>query len=158
MSTFFYIPGLLHFLENADSNKIHAPLIKYSEHYHVNFPVGFCIIMSKIIVNKLMTNLTAIKIKYTRENIFKKFPDDILFGIIFQDLNIHYSNIRHQLINCEEIYHIIPANVNILNEKFIFRNREFHFYIDREGRQQADITKRLHDEIPRWELIVKHCI
>jgi len=157
MSTFFYIPGLLSFLQHAEPSKIYAPLVKYSERYKYTFPVGFCIIMHKSNVDKLMANLSTIKMKY--DNKFVNFPDDVLFGIIFKELNIPYDNIiQSSLIRSGEIYKIVPSQTHILNTKFIFRNRDYHFYIDKHGKQQNDIVKRLQDEIPRWELVVKYCI
>ena len=157
MSTFFYIPGLLRFLHNAETDKIYAPLVKYSERYQYTFPVGFCIIIHTRNVSKLMSNLSTIKMKYNDK--FDSFPDDVLFGIIFKELNIQYDNIiQSSIIRSGEIYKIVPLRKHILNTKFIFRNRDYHFYIDKHGKQQNNIVKRLQHEIPRWELVVKYCI
>ena len=157
MSTFLYVPGLLSFLQNAEPTKIYAPLVKYSERYQYTFPVGFCIIMHKSIVDKLMANLSTIKMKYNDK--FNSYPDDCLFGIMFQELNMPYdTTIKSSLIKSDEIYNIVPSKTHILNTKFIFRNRDYHFCTDEYGKQQIDIVKRLKYEIPRWELVVKHCI
>jgi len=155
LSTFFYIPGLLLFLQNADPTKIYAPLVKYSERYHYVFPVGFCIIIHKINVDKLMSNLSSIKIKYNTTG----YPDDVLFGIIFKELKIPYDTaIQSSLIKSDEIYNIVPSQTDLLNIKFIFRNRDYHLYIDKHDKKQNNIVKRLQYEIPRWELLVKYCI
>jgi hypothetical protein len=154
LSTFFYMPQLLKFLQNAEPDKIYAPLVKYSERYQYTFPVGFCIIIHKNTVDKLMSNMSTIKIKYNDK--FDSFPDDVLFGLIFNELNIPYDDIiQSSLIKSDEIYKILPSQTNT---KFIFRNRDYHFYIDKRGKQKSDIVKRLQDEIPRWELVVKYCI
>jgi hypothetical protein len=156
LSTFFYIPQLLRFLQNAEPTKIYAPLVKYSERYHHTFPLGFCIIIHKSNVEKILTNLNTIKTKYTKND---GYPDDVLFGIIFKELNIPYDNaIQSSLIRSDEIYNIVPAQTHVFNTKFIFRNRDYHFYIDEQGKQQTDIIKRLQTEMPRWELVVKYCI
>jgi hypothetical protein len=155
LSTFFYIPQLLRFLQDADPTKIYAPFVKYSEKYHYTFPVGLCIIIHKSNIAKITANLSAITTKHKLDS----YPDDILFGIIFNELNMPYDNtIQSSLIRSDEIYNIVPLQTRIFNTKFIFRNRDYHFYIDEYGRQQSDIHKRLHDEIPRWELVVKYCI
>jgi len=155
LSTFFYIPQLLLFLQNAEHTTIYAPLVKYSELYHCTFPVGFCIIMHKSIVDKLMANFSTIIIKYNVNN----YPDDIWFGIIFNELNIPYNiSIKSSLIKSDEIYNIVPLQTHLFNTKFIFRNRDYYFYIDEYGRQQNDTVKRLQTEIPRWELVIKYCI
>ena len=157
MSTFFYIPGLLLFLQNANPGNIFAPLVKYSYHYHYTFPVGFCIIIHKSNVSKVMDNLSTIKMKYNDK--FDSYPDDVLFGVIFKELNIVYDKtIQSSLIRSGEIYNIVPSQTHLLNHKFIFRNRDYHFYIDNKGKKQNDIEKRLQDEIPRWELVVRYCI
>ena len=157
MSTFFYIPGLLLFLQNANTAQIYAPLVKYSDHYHYTFPVGFCIIIHKSNVDKLMYNLSTIKMNYNDK--FNSYPDDVLFGIIFKELNIAYDNsIKSSLIRSDEIYNIVPSKMHVLKHKFIFRNRHYHFYIDSDGKKQNDIVKRLQDEIPIWELVVKYCL
>jgi hypothetical protein len=160
LSTFFYIPQLLRFLQNADPTKIYAPLVKYSERYHYTFPVGLCIIMHKSNVSKIMANLSTIKMKYNAtEYNFDSYPDDVLFGIIFKELNMPYDNIiQSSLIRSDEIYTIVPLQTHILRTKFIFRNRDYLFYIDEHGKQQNDIVKRLQHEIPRWELVIKYCI
>lgn len=155
MSTFFYIPGLLLFLQNTEPVNISAPLVKYSKRYHCTFPVGFCIIIHKINVDKILSNLSTIKMKYNLQS----YPDDVWFGIIFKELNISYDNaIQSSLIRSGEIYNIVPSQMYVLNRKFIFRNRDYHFNIDNDGKTQNDIEKRLQDEIPRWELVVKYCI
>lgn len=155
MSTFFNIPGLFRFLQHVDTTHIYAPLVKYSERYHYTFPVGFCIIMHKSNVAKLMANLSTIKMKYNADS----YPDDVLFGIIFKELDMPYDNtIKSYLIRSDEIYNIVPSKTHILNTKFIFRNRDFHFCTDQHGNQQNNIVKRLQYEIPRWELVIKHCI
>lgn len=155
LSTFFYMPGLFIFLQNAEPTKIYAPLVKYSKRYQYTFPVGFCIIIHKSNVDKLMSNLCIIKMKYNNE----RYPDDVLFGIIFNELGMTYDNIiQTSLIRSDQIYNIVPSQKHILNTKFIFRNRDYIFNIDECGKSQNDIVKRLQYEIPRWKLIVKHCI
>lgn len=157
MSTFFYIPGLFMFLQNAEPANIYAPLVKYSESYHYTFPVGFCIIIHKSNVDILIDNLSTIKMKYNDK--FDSYPDDVLFGIIFKELNMSYDNtIKSSLIRSGEICNIVPSQTHILNSKFIFRNREYSFNTNEYGKQQNDIVKRLQYEIPRWELVVKYCI
>ena len=155
LSTFFYMPQLLRFLQNSDTDKIYAPLVKYSQRYHYTFPLGFCIIIHKSNVDKLMSNMSTIKMKYNPES----FPDDVLFGIIFNELKIPYDdNIKSSLIRSSDIYNIVPSQTHMLNTKFIFRNRDYHFNIDKQGKHQNDIVQRLQDEIPRWDLVVKYCI
>jgi len=157
LTTFFYIPQLLRFLQNAEPSKIYAPFVKYSERYHYTFPVGLCIIIHKSNVDKLMANLSTIKMKYNDQ--FDSYPDDVLFGIIFKDLNMAYDNaIQSSLIRSDEIYNIVPLQTHILSNKFIFRNRDYCFYIDEQGKQQNDIKKRSQSEIPRWDLVAKYCI
>ena len=157
LSTFFYMPQLLRFLQNADPTKIYAPLVKYSERYQHTFPLGFCIIIHKSNVAKLMSNLSTIKMKYNDK--FDCYPDDVLFGIIFKELNMPYDNtIQSSLIRSDEIYNIVPAQTHLLTTKFIFRNRDYHSTIGEQGKPQNDIDKRLQTEIPRWELVIKYCI
>lgn len=155
MSTFFYIPGLLLFLKNVNPINISAPLVKYSKRYHYTFPVGFCIIIHKSNIDKILSNLSTIKMKYN----INSYPDDVLFGIIFKELNIDYDNtIKSSLIRSDEIFNIVLSQKHVLNHKFIFRNRDYHFCIDNDGKKQNDVVKRSQDEIARWELVVKYCI
>ena len=157
LSTFFYVPQLLLFLQNAEPSNIYAPLVKYSGRYQTTFPVGFCIIIHKSNVDKLMDNLSTIIMKYNNNN--EMYPDDIWFGIMFNELNMPYdTSIQSSLIRSDEIYNRVPSQTHILNNKFIFRNRDYHFKFDEQGKQQNDIVKRLQYEIPRWELVIKHCI
>lgn len=157
LSTFFYVPQLLLFLQNAEPTKIYAPLVKYSERYQTTFPVGFCIIIHKSNVDKLMANFSTIIMKYNNNN--EMYPDDIWFGIMFNELNMPYdTSIQSSLIRSDEIYNIVPSQTHIFTNKFIFRNRDYHFKFDEQGKQQNDIVKRLQSEIPRWELVIKHCI
>jgi hypothetical protein len=52
----------------------------------------------------------------------------------------------------------VLSQKHVLNHKFIFRNRDYHFNIDADGKKTNDIEKRSQDEIARWELVVKYCI
>ena len=104
-----------------------------------------------------MSNLSTIKMKYNDK--FDCYPDDVLFGIIFKELNMPYDNtIQSSLIRSDEIYNIVPAQTHLLTTKFIFRNRDYHSTIGEQGKPQNDIDKRLQTEIPRWELVIKYCI
>lgn len=145
MSTFFYIPEFKNILSDKDKNNVYCPIVKRSTRYNdILFPVGFCIIMSSQIVKKILLNFDSIQNEKINE--FKTFPDDVIFGNIFNTLQISMVSIQKNLIRSDEIYKILP-NEAIIQKKCIFRNRD---YLDNE--------ERLTNEIKRWDFVIKHYI
>lgn len=144
MSTFFKYPELLHFLETHPQSHVYSAMVKRcSKHNNIKFGVGFCLIFHRTICSQVIQQIKTNKKIKEKINVY---PDDVLFGYIFHKLKIHVQDINSHLLINNDIYN------NTINNKFIIRNREYHFNVD----NTQNFQKRKNDEIPRWEYICTH--
>lgn len=150
LSSYFYIKGLINFLKTVNTSNIYGPIIKICKKYdNIRFIVGFCIIISKNNIKYILNNLKNLENKFKYK--FKKYPDDVLFGLIFKELNIKMVEIKNNFINTLEISKIFPDKLHLLDNKFIIRNRYYYFI-----NGKADFEKRLKYEIPNIKLITNY--